>query len=277
MAEERTRETRARAERALVRLLHELGDKEPFLVVLGGLVPDVLTEDDPAVPEHQGTTDVDVLLITHVDLDADLGPVERALTSMDFEPDPREDGWRWRGPIDGWTVKLEFLCDLPDQREGEIVRPAGCCELAAANLRGTGFVAMDWDWQDLNGTRADGTEVTARARFAGLEGYLLSKCVVARTRGAAKDYYDLAYVLLHNRAGGPEEAAARLLGGALAAELVGLRSTFLEVKARYSGPRDSGPGGYVEQALQVDPEADEAVLREDAVDVVRRFFAALGV
>lgn len=63
MDEQRTRETRARAELALVRLAHELRDEDVFLVVLGGLVPDVLTVGDGLIPEHLGTTDVDVLLI----------------------------------------------------------------------------------------------------------------------------------------------------------------------------------------------------------------------
>ena len=39
MDERRSRETRARAELALVRLLHALGGEDVFLVVLGGLVP----------------------------------------------------------------------------------------------------------------------------------------------------------------------------------------------------------------------------------------------
>ncbi|HZK16174.1 MAG TPA: hypothetical protein VFC52_06270 [Solirubrobacterales bacterium] len=39
MDEQRSRETRARAETALVRLLHALGGEDVFLVVLGGLVP----------------------------------------------------------------------------------------------------------------------------------------------------------------------------------------------------------------------------------------------
>jgi hypothetical protein len=70
MDEQRSRETRARAELALVRLLHALGDEDVFLVVLGGLVPEVLASGEALVPEHLGTTDVDVLLITHVDPDA---------------------------------------------------------------------------------------------------------------------------------------------------------------------------------------------------------------
>lgn len=64
MDEQRSRETRARAETALVRLLHALGDEDVFLVVLGGLVPEVLASDEALVPEHLGTTDVDILLIT---------------------------------------------------------------------------------------------------------------------------------------------------------------------------------------------------------------------
>lgn len=60
MDELRSRETRARAELALVRLLHELPDDNAFLVVLGGLVPETLTYDDSSTPEHLGTTDVDI-------------------------------------------------------------------------------------------------------------------------------------------------------------------------------------------------------------------------
>lgn len=218
--EERSRETRARAETALVRLLHELRDDEPFLIVLGGLVPDVLTRD--ATP-----------------------------------------------------VRIEFLCDLTDYREGESIRPTGCRNLSAANLRGTGYVARDFAWEQLHGRLPDGTHVEARARFAGLEGYLLSKCVAVRTRAAVKDYYDLAYVLQHNRAGGPEQAARQLHDGDLQDALVPLRITFLEVRERYRKPSDNGPHAYAEQALQVDPAADEAELRADAVDVVQRFFDTL--
>jgi len=275
MDEQRSRETRARAETALVRLLHALGDEDVFLVVLGGLVPEVLASDEALVPEHLGTTDVDVLLITHVDLDADLGAVERALEQLNFRPDPSEDGWRWRSPIDGVPVKLEFVCDLPDYREGEVIRPSGCRALSAQNLRGTGYVARDFAWEELSGELADGTTATVRARFAGLEGYLLSKCVAARMRAATKDYYDLVYVLQHNRAGGPEQAAHRLINDEFADELESLRTTFLEVRARFVGTADSGPVGYAKQALEVQPEVGEAELRADAVDVVQRFFAEL--
>ena len=59
-----------------MRLCHELGDDTARLIVLGGLVPAMLTRDaHPTAPEHLGTTDVDILLITHVDVETNLGAV----------------------------------------------------------------------------------------------------------------------------------------------------------------------------------------------------------
>ena len=276
--EQRSPAARARAETALVRLLHEMGDEAPFLVVLGGLVPAVLARDTSGViPEHLGTTDVDVLLVSHIDPDADLNVVERALDALQFDPDPGQDGWRWQGSVDSTPIKIEFLCDLDQYREGESIRPSGSHRLGAANLRGTGYVAHDFEWENIAGTLADGTEAQVRVRFAGLQGYLLSKCVALRSRAATKDYYDLAYVLLHNRAGGPEDAAHALLGGKLASALTPLRSTLIEVRERYRHTSDIGPRSYAEQAIQVNPETPEAELRADAVDAVQRFFTALGL
>lgn len=273
---ERSPHARARAERALVWLLNELRDEDPFLVVLGGLVPGVLTRGEGAtIPRHLGTTDVDMLLIAHLDTDADLSCVEDALKRLEFIPDPGADGWRWRGTVDGAPVLIEFLCDLDDHRDGESIRPAGCRALAAANLRGTGYVENDFAWERLSGVLDDGTPTTVDVRFAGLEGFLISKCVAVRTRAAAKDYYDFAYVLLHNCAGGPEQAARQLRSGSLADAIGHLRSTFLEVRERYRKPSDDGPRFYAEQALQVEPQADAALLRADAVDAAARFFEAL--
>ena len=254
---ERSPAARQRAEAALVRLVWELRDDDPFLVVLGGLVPRFLADEEQGViPEHLGTTDIDILLITHLDADADLGAVERALARLEFAP-THSDGWRWRGVVDAAPVIVEFLCDLPEYREGEYIRPRGCEKLAAVNLRGTGYVARDFRRHDLSGELPDGTPVEVSVRCAGLGGYLLSKCVSVRTRGAEKDYYDLVYVLAHSRAGGPEAAAQELVEGSLSDDVGHLRSTLLEVRERYRETTDPGPRGYALQASQVELDADE--------------------
>jgi hypothetical protein len=227
--------------------------------------------ESPTLPQATGAS---------VDVRYEFGPVkdyERALDALQFKPDPGEDGWRWQGSIGSTPVRIEFLCDLDEYREGESIRPSGSLRLGAANLRGTGYVAHDFEWEHITGALADPTEVQVSVRFAGLQGYLLSKCVALRSRAATKDYYDLIYVLLHNHAGGPEEAAHALRDGELTSALGPLQSTFLEVRERYRDTSDIGPRAYAEQAIQVDPQANEAELRADAVDAVQRLFTSLGL
>ncbi len=270
---ERSPQARALAESALAGLLHGLGGVDVPIIVLGGLVPESLTRgQDPPAPVHLGTTDVDVLLSVQTMPGSGLSVVERSLRRMGFDPDP--DGWRWHGRLQGHAVKIEFLCDLETAREHEVVHPDGCAALAALNLRGTGYVAEDWTWVHLS-TQFEGEAISVKARFAELSGYLLSKCVAARTRGAAKDFYDLAYVLLHNRAGGPRQAAAILAKSDVNRAAIVLASTLVEIGERYRTPNAVGPTGYAEEALRAEPEADEAELRADAVAAVGEFLSHL--
>ena len=113
-----------------------------------------------------------------------------------------------------------------------------------------------------------------KARRLGIEDALILGDMRDLDRGLGP--FDLAYVLLHNRAGGPEHAARALLHGGLSDALGPLQSTFLEIRERYRNASDIGPRSYAEQAVQVDPQTPEAELRADAVDAVQRFFTALG-
>ena len=241
-----------------MRLLDGIDSDPPQIIVLGGLVPPVLASAVEGAPPHLGTADVDILLITNVDATENLDAVEASLTRMEFTPTD-DDGWRWRGLVDGHPVRIEFLCDLDGHAEGNYVRPPGCRVLAASNLRGTGY----------------GTRTTVSTRFAGLGGYLLSKLVAVRTRAATKDYSDFIYVLVNSDEGGPAGAAATLRDGALAEALRGLQSTIIEVRERFSHAMDYGPQQYAEQAEQANPGSDLAMLRADAVTAAQEFFDAL--
>ncbi len=268
--EERSSEARAAAELALGTLLVGGAPDTERLIVLGGLVPPTLTRTDlPLVPPHLGTTDVDVLLVTHLTAGQDLGRIERALAAMEFKPEG--DGWRWRGLIAARLVRIEFLCDLDDQPAEAIVTPAGCSELRALNLRGTGFAEVDH--RELILQTPTGQDV--RARIAGLAGYLLSKATTARQRGADKDYYDLVYVLLHNQSGGPAGAAQVINESSLRERLGALRSTFLELRERYRDDRALGARAYAAESMKVTPEEDEGLLAADAAAAVAEFLDAL--
>jgi hypothetical protein len=275
---ERSRAARALAQDALVTLVHELGDLEPPMILLGGLVPDILTgAQTPPVPEHLGTIDVDILLDVQVAADAELGAIERALLRLGFASESLSSGWRWSGNVRGATVKLEFLCELDDQPTEAVIRAGACKQLGAMNLRGTGYVREDWQTTDITGALPNGTNVTLPVRVAALGGYLLAKATALHVRSKEKDYYDFAYVLIYNREGGPAQAAALIRRGKLGLRVPALRTLWSELAVRFADTQSGGAVAYAQQAKAAHPESNTAQLKNDAVTAVAQFLGALGV
>lgn len=267
---DRSRAARAAAEAALVRVVHHYGSRPEF-VVLGGLVPELLCSGSPF--KHAGTTDVDV----QVDLEIACGTIhaarlEQALLNAEFEP---TNGRVWRWKAEGRTiVKFELLADLDTVASGEVLRFDGCDQLGAINLRGTKFAA-----RDIVVTRVRskvGEDLRAvDVNVTGLAGFLLAKAAAAHSRRKPKDWYDLAFVLLHNDAGGPR-AAATAVRERFADDLVGtVRTAFDDLAANFERPGDQGPEAYVSQMLADHPALDGVTIRADAVLAVEQFHKTL--
>jgi len=268
----RSREARALAESALVRLVRAYG-ATPEFVLLGGLVPDLLCSGAPNA--HQGTTDVDV----QVDLEIAGGAVnaarlEAALTEVGFTPDS-EKVWRWRDKtLAAAVIKIEFLADLDYARNGETVKFNECEHLGAANLRGTGFAARDWDLRTITST-VDGKEISVEVRVATLPAYLLAKAHAAYGRNLPKDWYDIAYVTLHNDDGGPDAAADRVLA-VFAADLTGQTDTALsELGANFVDEHAQGAKAFAETMVGLHPDLDIDRLANDGVAAVTLFVSRL--
>jgi len=102
----------------------------------------------------------------------------------------------------------------------------GCEQLGAANVRGTGFASKDIEIRTLT-ARVGEDWNTVEVNVAGIAGLLLAKVAAARSRRAAKDWYDIAFVLLHNDLGGPR-AAAQAVRARFAGELNGPIHSALE-------------------------------------------------
>jgi hypothetical protein len=81
---------------------------------------------------------------------------------------------------------------------GAEVRFDDCEQLGAVNLHGTGFAARDYDVHVLT-ARLGGMSMSAEVRVAGLAGFLLAKVAAAGSGHKPKDWYDIAFVLLHKR------------------------------------------------------------------------------
>ena len=268
----RSRRARDLAQRALVRLVRAYGDVPEF-VLLGGLVPDLLCRT--AASSHQGTTDVDV----QVDLEIQGGSVnsermERALKDCGFTPDPQRV-WRWRDETEpGLVVKIEFLVDLDDVADHATVSFDGCESLGALNLRGTGFAAKDWTLHTITSTVGD-RMATVRLRVATLPAYLFAKTHAAQGRNLPKDWYDIAFVLLHNDGGGPFEAA-RLTVDRFGKDLVAATETAIgELSANFVDAAAQGSVAYATTMMDLHPDLDFDVLANDAAAAVAIFVAAL--
>lgn len=268
----RSREARAAAEAALVRVVHHYGTRPEF-VVLGGLVPELLCTTGPYT--HAGTTDIDV----QVDLEIAAGSVntarlERALRNAEFMPDGQYQ-WRWvtPGPSPKALVKFELLADLDDAPAGAILAFDDCDELGAANLRGTGFAARDIVVRELR-ARIGGDLRVAEVNVTGLAGFLLAKVAAARARRKPKDWYDVAFVLLHNDVGGPE-AAALLSSPVLGTSSRARSASRSTISPRTSSRNAQGPQAYAAQMLLDHPELDEAQVHADAILAVETFHTRL--
>jgi hypothetical protein len=269
----RSREARASAEAALVRVVHHYGSKPEF-VLLGGLVPQLLCSTSDY--EHAGTTDVDV----QVNLEVATGSVnsrrlERALRDAEFEPEGTR-AWRWTaaGRTARSVVKFELLADLDDVGAQETILFDDCEALGAVNLRGTGFASRDVEVRTLR-ARIGGQPYTADVNVTGLAGFLLAKAAAARERRLPKDWYDMAFVLLNNDAGGPAAAAA-VVRERFGKELGGrVRTAMDDLLANFANPTDQGPRAFVEQMVADHPDADREQLATDAILAVGEFHEAL--
>lgn len=197
-----------------------------------------------------------------------------ALLNAEFEPDG-ERIWRWKadGPEQGSVIKFELLADLEDHASGARIMFDGCESLGAANLRGTGFAARDIEIRSLS-AKVGGVLNVAEVNVTGLAGFLLAKCAAAHARRKPKDWYDIAFVLLHNDQGGPE-AAARLVIERFGGDLGTLRTALYDLQANFADPRAQGTKAYADQMLVDHPDLGAAMLRADAVVAVGAFCAAL--
>ena len=265
----RSRQARAAAEQALVRIVHNYGSRPEF-VVLCGLVPELLCSGSTF--RHAGTTDVDV----QVDLEIACGAVntsrlERALLDAGFRPDS-DTIWRWRtiGSDHRAIIKFELLADLDSAAAESTVKFQECDRLGAANLRGTGYATRDVEVKLLT-ANIDGEKRTVEVNVTGVAGFLLAKCAAVRSRRHPKDWYDIAFVLQQNDIGGPE-AAARAVMEKFRGDKEAFRTTLDDLLANFADPNAQGPRAYAGQMLTDHPELDRETLWADAVVSVRAFF-----
>lgn len=269
---ERSRGSRDAAERALVRIVRHYGGRPEF-VLIGGLVPELLCSNSEFL--HAGTLDVDVQVNPEIASGAvNAVRLERALLNAGLLPEPTRK-WRWgtsRSLVEP-VIKFDLLADLQNQPAGSTIEFDKCRSLGAVNLRGTGFASSDFEMHRIRAD-IDGIIEYVEVNVASLSGFFLAKVAAAFSRRSSKDWYDIAFVLLHNNFGGPE-ASAKLVKDRFADRVNALRTALLDLRANFADPHAQGSQAYVQQMLRLYSTLDATDLATQAVLAVEVFYREL--
>lgn len=206
----------ARVRATCLYLATKLGDLMPELVVIGGLVPALLI-DQQNLPEnvsaYVGTMDLDLGLAFALVSEERYQEVVKRLRSAGFEPDKNDDGkptrQRWR--ISDPPVMVDFLIEP----QGGGKKPGSIFSLTpdwgAIVAPGLHLAFKNNELITLTGqTIADETVVGGReVRVCGAGAFVVLKALAFHIRGENKDAYDLFY-LLRNYGKGVADVAAEL-------------------------------------------------------------------
>lgn len=193
----------------------KLGDFADDVVIVGGLVPSLLIDQEAlplGVAPHVGTLDLDVGLEIALLDDGRYRQLTERLRDAGFAMARNDAGQptRQRWTItSGGTVTLDFL--IQPSREGDKggrlrdIEP----DFAAIIAPGLRCAFRDHEQVTLKGTTLLGERATRGIRVSGAGAYVVLKALAFDSRGENKDAYDLFYVV-RNYGAGPNDVAARL-------------------------------------------------------------------
>ncbi len=102
----------------------------------------------------------------------------------------------------------------------------------------------------------------------------MAKCAAAYSRRKPKDWYDIAYVLLHNDAGGVEAGADTVLAR-FGSELASVRTALDDLRDNFAHPTAQGACAYADEMLGNHPDLEHRTLLADAVTAIAEFHTRL--
>lgn len=227
----------------LLHLASVVGDLMDDIVIVGGLVPSLLTDagvleglDEP----HVGTSDLDVGLSLALLDEERYVEVSKRLRRADFEPDRNDKGnptrqrWVWRPHK---QIRVDFLiARSPRTAEGLRIQSLES-DWAALVIPGLHKAFEDRVVVRVEGWTLEGARFDIDVWVCGPAAFVVLKSLAFGLRGEGKDAYDLVYVL---------QALPRR-GRELAATLAGWRGdadvarAMEQLHRRFSTMDDLGP------------------------------------
>ena len=202
----------ARVKATCLYLATKLGDIMDELVVVGGLVPSLLIDQEhlpEKVAPHVGTLDLDLGLAFALVGEQRYQEVTDRLTQAGSQADVNDEGiqtrQRWR--ISDPPVTVDFLIEP----ENKHAKPGSLFSLtkdwAAIVAPGLHLAFRDNRLVKLTGFTIAGEKASRDIRVCGAGAYIVLKALAFRIRGENKDAYDLFYLLRNYGNGVPDVAA----------------------------------------------------------------------
>ncbi|MXZ26199.1 MAG: hypothetical protein F4Y80_15350 [Caldilineaceae bacterium SB0665_bin_21] len=189
-----------RVRQTCIHMATKLGDLLDEIVVIGGLVPYLLIDQEnlpSGLEPHAGTMDLDmglVLAILNRERYRELGI---RLRDAGFQPDVNDQGNR---RFQSWTtggahpVEVDFLIPHTDEMDkGNRILHIEC-DLAAIVTPGLELAFQDRCRKELSGTTPSGAWATRNIPVCGPGAFTVLKALAFHNRTANKDAYDLFYV-----------------------------------------------------------------------------------
>jgi hypothetical protein len=239
----------------------KLGDLADETVIVGGLVPSLLVDQESAETaddRHVGTTDLDLGLALAILDDQRYQALTERLRQAGFSEDVNDEGkpTRQRWKIDGPPkVTVDFLIapSREDDRPGTLRNIER--DFAAIIAPGLHLAFVDRQRVLLDGLTILGEKARREVWVAGAGAFVVLKALAFESRGENKDAYDLFYILRHfgNALDDVVARLAPLLGDASAARaLAVLERDFAEIESL--GPRRVAEflRGHRDEDLQAD-------------------------
>ena len=179
----------------------KVGDITDDLVVIGGLVPSLLINQEdlpPGVDPHAGTGDLDLGLTLRLLDDGRYRTLTERLRRAGFEQDTSGQGnptrQRWKiGRGEKITVDFLIPPSLPGDQGGELrdIEP----DFAAFIAPGLELAFQNRELVNLTGKTIFGEQAMRAVWTCGPGAYVVLKSLAFGNRGDEKDAYDLYYVV----------------------------------------------------------------------------------
>lgn len=193
----------------------KLGDMMDDLLVVGGLVPSLIIDQEHLgedVNPHVGTMDLDVGLQVALLNEGRYRQLAERLRDAGFEMDVNDAGsptrqrWAIRN-VEGVTIDFLIQPTLEGDKGGRLrdLEP----DFAAIIAPGLRCAFRDRKHVTLKGETLFGEKATRNIRVCDAGAYVVLKALAFDSRGENKDAYDLYYVV-RNYGAGPADVASKL-------------------------------------------------------------------